>query len=163
MGKFLTSLNRLLVYLSCLALLGMSIMISVDVVLRFFFNAPLPASVEISQLIEPWVIFLPFAYTLAIGGHVRVTLITMRISPRWQAVCEIFACGVDFVFFLILGYFSWIEFAHSLSINEIMLAAIRLPWWAGKLAMPIGVFVIAIQCLYQIGCTWNTLAERKSR
>jgi len=143
-------LNRVLVYLASFMLCAMATMIVVDVTLRYFFNAPLAASVEISQLIEPWVVFLPFAYTLFVGGHVRVTLVTMRLPEKWRLGCDIFTYIVDFVFFALLCYFSWVEFAHSFAIGEIMLASIRLPWWSGKLAMPIGCFFIGVQCIFQI-------------
>lgn len=142
--------TRFLVYLAAVLLCAMASMILVDVTLRYFFNSPLAASVEISQLIEPWVIFLPFAYTLAIGGHVQVTLLTMRLPARWRLVCDIFAYTVDFLFFAVLCYFSWVQFADSFAIGEIMLASVRLPWWAGKLAMPLGSLFIGIQCVFQI-------------
>jgi len=143
-------LNYLLVFIACLALCGMAIMISLDVVLRYFFSAPLPASVEVSQLIEPWVIFLPFAYTLAIGGHVQVTLVTMLLSERNQRICDLVAHVIDMLFFALLCYFSFVEFSRSFAIGEIMMAAIRLPWWLGKVAMPIGMFFITLQALFQI-------------
>jgi len=149
-GGLYSRLSRFLVYLSSVLLFGMATMILSDVTLRYFFNSPLAASVEISQLIEPWVIFLPFAYTLAIGGHVQVTLVTMRLPARWRLACDIFAYTVDFLFFTVLCYFSWLEFGHSLAIGEIMLASIRLPWWAGKLAMPLGSLFIGLQCIFQI-------------
>jgi TRAP-type C4-dicarboxylate transport system permease small subunit len=143
-------LGRFLVYFSSVLLCGMASMILVDVTLRYFFLSPLAASVEISQLIEPWVVFLPFAYTLTVGGHVQVTLVTMRLPAKWRLVCDIFAYIVDFLFFSLLCYFSWVEFAQSFAIGEIMLASIRLPWWAGKLAMPLGCFFIGLQCIFQI-------------
>ncbi|MBN1103313.1 MAG: TRAP transporter small permease [Deltaproteobacteria bacterium] len=153
-------INRFLVYFSALALCGMAIMITLDVVLRYFFNSPLAASVEASQLIEPWVIFLPFAYTLAVGGHVQVTLVTMRLPRKWQGVCDVIAYGVDFLFFALLCYISFKEFANSFAIGEIMMAAIRLPWWLGKMAMPIGMFLIAVQALFQILTAVNRVRTR---
>ncbi len=143
-------LNYLLVFIACLALCGMAIMIFIDVVLRYFFNAPLAASVEVSQLIEPWVIFLPFAYTLAVGGHVQVTLVTMLLSERNQRICDMIAYAIDMLFFALLCCFSFAEFSHSFAIGEIMMAAVRLPWWLGKVAMPIGMFFITLQALFQI-------------
>jgi TRAP-type C4-dicarboxylate transport system permease small subunit len=156
----LQRVNRFLVYFSALVLCGMAIMITVDVVLRYFFNSPLPATVEASQLIEPWVIFLPFAYTLAVGGHVQVTLVTMRLPKKWQGVCDVIAYGVDFLFFALLCYISFREFAASFAIGEIMMAAIRLPWWLGKMAMPIGMFLIGVQAFFQVLTTVKRIRNR---
>lgn len=152
-------LNYWMVYIASTLLCCMALMITIDVLTRYFFNAPMPASVEISQLVEPWVVFLPFAYTLAVGGHVQVTLVTMRLPEKWRRGSDIFAYIVSFVFFALLCYYSWVEFAHSYAIGEIMLAAVKLPWWAGKLAMPIGTFLIGIQCIFQILITVKKIKE----
>lgn len=140
-------LNRIMVYISGFALTFMTVMIVVDVFLRFVFNAPLKATVEMSELIEPYVVFLPFAYTLAKGRHVRVTLITERLSKAGRILSEIVVYIIDIIFFALLCCYSWLEFWHSFKVREIMLAPIKLPWWVGKFSMPLGMFVIVIQCI----------------
>lgn len=144
-------INDTLVAVSGVTLICMACMITYDVIARYIFNSPLPASVEISMLMEPYVVFLPFAYTLATGGHVRVTVITMLLPAALKSVCDILTLALDLIFFTCLCYFSWLEFHESYACGEIMLAAIRLPWWSGKLAMPIGMFFISIQCLLHLG------------
>lgn len=139
------NINKLLVYLSAFALTFMAVMIVVDVFMRYVFNSPLPASVEASELIEPYVVFLPFAYTLIMDRHVRVTLITDRFPKMIRKITEIFIYACDFFFFFSVCYYSWVEFWESYRIGEIMLAAIKLPWWAGKFGMPFGFFFVTIQ------------------
>lgn len=154
-------LNRIMVYISGFALTFMTVMIVVDVFLRFVFNAPLEATVEMSELIEPYVVFLPFAYTLAKGRHVRVTLITSRFSKTPRIFTEILVYIIDAIFFALLCCYSWLEFWHSFKIQEIMLAAIKLPWWAGKFAMPLGMFVIVIQCILLLLLILSKIKETK--
>lgn len=153
--------NAVLVAVSAVVLSSMAFMITYDVFVRNVFNAPLPASVELSQLLEPYVVFLPFAYTLAIGAHVRVTLLTIRL-PKFLFLCsEVLVYLIDFLFFFLLLCFSWGEFVESWAVNEIMLAAIRLPWWIGKFSMPLGMFFIALQCLFQLVQTIRAIKELK--
>lgn len=154
-------LNRVLVYISGFALTFMTVMIVVDVFLRFVFNAPLEATVEMSELIEPYVVFLPFAYTLAKDRHVRVTLITSKFSKKPRFLTEILVYIVDIIFFALLCCYSWLEFWHSFRIREIMLAAIKLPWWVGKFAMPLGMFAIIIQCILLLLLTLRKIKETK--
>lgn len=136
--------------ISAFAITCMSFMIVVDVFLRYVFNSPLPASVEISQLFEPYVVFLPFAYTLFIGRHVRVTLLTSRLPRVPEMITTVFTYLADFVFFSLICYYAWLEFWHSFVIGEIMFAAIRLPWWVGKFAMALGTLIIAFQCALHV-------------
>ena len=81
--------NAALVALSAVVLIAMAFMVTYDVLVRNIFNTPLPASVEISQLMAPYVVFLPFAYTLTVGAHVQVTLLTMRLPGlfSWALKC----------------------------------------------------------------------------
>lgn len=151
--------NAFLVTASAVVLIAMAFMVTYDVFVRNVFNAPLPASVEISQLMEPYVVFLPFAYTLAIGGHVRVTLLTMRLPEFLYQSSEVLVYLLDFLFFSLLAYFSWGEFLESWACDEIMLAAIKLPWWIGKFSMPLGMLFIALQCLLQLARTIRAIKE----
>ena len=148
--KRLQKFRLALVGLSGAALICMVLMITLDVFLRFVFNAPLPASLEISQLFEPHVVFLPMAFALATGSHVRVSLITQHFRGRFRKYVEIFDFAVALVFFSFFAYWGWLHFWASFKINEIMLASIKLYWWTGKLAMPLGLALITIECLHQM-------------
>jgi TRAP-type C4-dicarboxylate transport system permease small subunit len=122
----------------------------VDIFMRFFFNKPLPATWEISEVCMPIIVFLPFAYTLTRGGHVRVSLVTDRLSPRIRFGFEIISNSISFIICAMLTYWAWGHFWSSFVINEEMLAAIKVPWWVGKMAMPIGMGFFAIRFLIQI-------------
>ena len=148
--NILQKLRLALVVLSGAALISMVLMITLDVFLRFVFNAPLPASLEMSQLFEPHVVFLPMAFALATGSHVRVSLFTQHFRGRARYFAEIFAYAVATIFFGLFFYWGWLHFWASFKINEIMLASIKLYWWTGKLAMPLGLSLMTIECLYQM-------------
>lgn len=151
--------NGVLVALSAVVLIAMAFMVTYDVLVRNIFNTPLPASVEISQLMAPYVVFLPFAYTLVVGAHVQVTLLTMRLPRRLFLGTEVLVYVLDFLFFSVLAYFSWREFLASWACDEIMLAAIKLPWWVGKFSMPLGMLFMALQCLLQLTKTIRAIKE----
>ncbi len=135
---------------SALSLLALTLMIVADTFFRYVFSAPFPASVEISQLIQPYVVFLPLAFALASDSHVRVTLVSGRLSPGAKKAAAAFAYLVGLVFFSVMAAMSGLNFWESYAINETMLAAIKLYWWIGKLAMPLGTTMMAIECAYQL-------------
>lgn len=148
--RLLQRLRLVLVALSGVALIGMVFMITLDVFLRFAFNAPLPATLEMSQLFEPHVVFLPMAFALSTDSHVRVSLFTQQLHGRAKTFAELFAYGVATIFFSLFTYWGWLHFWASFQINETMLASIKLYWWAGKLAMPLGLAAISAECLRQM-------------
>jgi TRAP-type C4-dicarboxylate transport system permease small subunit len=137
------------------------IMTSFDVFFRYVLDAPFPASVEISELIQPYIVLFPCAFALYAGAHVRVTLFTQRLKGRAKVFVEVLPYIVGSVFFAVFTYWSWMHFWESFIINEIMLASIRLYWWIGKLAMPVGLFLMTVECLYRIFSLLNQNCESK--
>jgi TRAP-type C4-dicarboxylate transport system permease small subunit len=127
-----------------------TLLIVTDVLLRFVFNAPLPATWEISEVSMPWIVFLPFAFTLTIDAHVKVSLLKDRVSPKVRWAFDIFGNAISFIFFSMVTYYAWLRFWDSIIINEEILAAIKIPWWAGKIAMPIGLGFFALRFLLQL-------------
>jgi TRAP-type C4-dicarboxylate transport system permease small subunit len=160
--KIFQKLRLALVAISGAALIAMILMITLDVFLRFAFNSPLPATLEMSQLFEPHVVFLPMAFALATGSHVRVSLFTQHFRGRAKKFAEIFAYVVAIVFFALFTYWGWLHFWASFKINEIMLASIKLYWWTGKLAMPLGLCLITVECLYQMVLIFARPAANKA-
>jgi TRAP-type C4-dicarboxylate transport system permease small subunit len=140
-----TRINKITVFIASLVLIATAVMLTYDVFRRYVFNAPLPASVEISSLLQAWVIFLPFAFTLAVGQHVRVTILTSRLPRTVQKSLNVLSCLVTGVVCLFLSWFAWVEFKVSWDLNEIMMAPIIVYWWIGKFAAPVGMFLFAAQ------------------
>lgn len=137
-------LDSAAIYLAGVALLGLAFMISYDVLVRFVFNTPLPASVEISQLIQPFVVLLPMALTLRRGQHVKVTLLTQRLPLKAQRILAVLVLAFEVLICALLTVVGWREFWSSYSIGETMMAAIPLPWWVGKFAFPLGIGMLTL-------------------
>jgi TRAP-type C4-dicarboxylate transport system permease small subunit len=155
----LVKVNHVCVVVSALVLIAMSVMLSYDVFCRYVFNAPLPASVEISSLMQAYVVFLPFAFTLALGQHVNVTMITSRLGRRVQKILSVFSLLVTGVICVILAAYAWEEFASSYAINEIMMAPVLVYWWVGKFAAPVGMVVFGIQAFAMLVRTISAEVE----
>ena len=142
-------IERGLTEISWIVCLSILFLIVIDVFLRFFFNRPLPATWEINEISMPIIVFLPFAFTATINGHVRVSLFRDRMSPRIKRLFDMISNLLCFAICSLLTYYSWVRFVESFRMNEEMLAAIRVPWWPGKMAMPIGMFMFTIRYLMQ--------------
>ena len=128
----------------------MTLMVVIDVTGRFVFNEPLPATVDASELILPYLAFIPLAYTLATDAHMRLTMFTDRLPLSAQRGLKIFVNIMGFVFFALLTIYGWYNFWGSFLIREQMAAPIYLPWYVGKFALPIGTALISIQYLIQL-------------
>jgi TRAP-type C4-dicarboxylate transport system permease small subunit len=150
MKKFLDWSDKVLNIITGAMLIFLTLMIVLDVSLRFLFNSPLPASAETTELIMPYIAFGALAYTLGIGSHVRISLLTERTSEKVQRFFEILASLVGFLFCLMLTYKGWLFFWESFVIREEMLAIIKLPWWFGKFSLPLGFFFMTLRFLFNL-------------
>lgn len=132
------------------ALLFLTLMIFTDVALRFIFNAPLPASAEMSELIMPYIAFCALAYTLFKGSHIRITLFIEHASASVRMTLDIICCVFGLLCCAAFTYYSWLLFWQSVIINEEMIAIIKLPWWVGKFSMPLGFFFFTMRYLLNL-------------
>ena len=77
---------RLLAYAGGLILLILMLFTVADVLLRYFFNAPLKSVYEFTEcVILAAVVFLGIAYTGWVGGHIAVDMLSKWLEqPRWR-------------------------------------------------------------------------------
>ena len=64
----------------------MVVLITVDVVLRYFFNRPIKGSYELIEFMLVLIVFTGLAYTQTKTGHISIDLFTSRISKKARAV-----------------------------------------------------------------------------
>ena len=71
--------------LAGLAVLAIVVLITYDVLMRFFFDQPQLFVDEAASFLEVLVIFGGLAYAFRTGTHVRVDLLTTHLPPRARA------------------------------------------------------------------------------
>ena len=92
------------------AMIFLTFLVVVDVCFRYMFNSPIPGATEGTELIMPYIVFLALGYTLATGGHVRVTILLSRLSRVPKELAELIDSLIGLAFFGILTYFAWVHF-----------------------------------------------------
>ena len=157
--KYMQRVERYQTVVAWIAVLFITFMIVIDVFLRFVFNAPLPATWEMSEVVMPYIVFFAFSYTLARNGHVRVTMFMGLLPQKARFGCDIFRIIISFGMCALFTYWSWLRFWDAFLIKEEILAAIYIPWFVGKFAMPVGMATISIRFLFQLV---GIFSDRKS-
>jgi len=142
---FLGYIDRVLVWLTGISLVILTFMIATDVFTRYAFNTPLPATAETSELLMAYIVFLSLGYTLSQGMHIRVTVLFEYIPKSAKLYFDLFADILGAVFCAMVTYYAWGFFLHSFEIREEMLAVVKLPWYVGKFAVPVGFLFFTIR------------------
>lgn len=127
---------------SGLAALIIAVSISVDVLLRYFFNAPLLFVDEVASFLLVLVIFGGLAYTFRMGGHVRVDLVTTHLPPAVRAWLRAGGLLLGIAFILLV---SWTTLQSALTayrygrVSTVML----YPLWLPMLLIPAGLLLMS--------------------
>ena len=120
-----------------------------EVIARYAFNAPTKWAYDISYMLGGSFFLMGAAYTLRVGGHVRIDVIYNRFSPRVRAIIDV---AFTLVFFFPLWgmlLYTLVPYVyHSWAIGERTLESFwRPPIYPFKTVMPVGVLLLLLQGL----------------
>jgi TRAP-type C4-dicarboxylate transport system permease small subunit len=144
-----------MVALAALAGLGMVVMVSVGVVMRYFLNSPLNFTEEVVGLLLSASLFLMLPYLTLQDKHVQITLLTQHPSEKVRWSLRILKQLVTLAFFAWMLYetIPWLKFAMKLNLKTEISRLPLLPWMA---ILPISFFLTGIAsllCLWKIRCS----------
>jgi C4-dicarboxylate transporter, DctQ subunit len=129
-------------FLGGVVTLVITLLISYDVLMRYFFDAPQLFVDELASYLQILIIFGGLAYTFISGGHVRVDLLTANISPVRRARLRVVTLFIGCVLILIV---TWVTLQTTLTaIDYGRLSAVMLyPLWLPMIFIPIGLVLLA--------------------
>lgn len=139
---------------------GMVAIVTVGVVMRKLFNAPLPGKNEIVGFALAVVVYFSMSYCWITKGHVRLELVINRFKPRVRQGCEALGAALWLLFFgfLLWWLISWdiprAFLAHDVSIDA------RIPLWPVKALIASGCFVFCLQLLSSLIIAITKVAKR---
>lgn len=121
-------------FLNCIVLL-----VTVDVFLRYVFNAPIWGSKEINGLFLILIFFLSMTYCWDQGKHVRVEVFYSRLTGRYQMGADLLTGLAGMVFSGLLAFHYIVDLPYVIRTGESG-EEIGLPFWPIKI-------IIALCCL----------------
>lgn len=126
------------------------ILISVDILLRFIFNAPLSGTTEIVEISIVTILYLQLAHTLKVGRITRSDALYGRILAKWPPIGNILGilfhlAGVGLMLAIVLGGWpKWIqayEGGHFVGNTGVF----TFPEWPQRFVLVIGCGMLGIQ------------------
>lgn len=111
MPKPLRLVMKLFDVLVVIGMSVMSIMVFLNVVLRYGFNSGIPISVELSRIIFVWVIMLGSIVALAQGAHLAVDSLVAKLPRLGRIACFLVAHALMLWCCVMLWQGSWVQTA----------------------------------------------------
>jgi len=127
------------------ALSFMVLLITVDVIGRYFFSRPTYVADELSGYALVAVIFFGLAYTEKLAKHVTSGIIETLLSPNKLKWIDLVVSVLSLVF---IAYFAWnsaVAAYQSYVLKTATQTYLRTPYWIPQLFLPIGLSLFAFQ------------------
>ena len=88
--------------------------------------------------------FLALAYTLRVGGHIRVSLVLQHLGARSRRVAEFWSVSAGA---FIAGFFTWYTIGlarESLEFDDRSTGIVSMPLWVPQAVMAMGLLILTI-------------------
>jgi C4-dicarboxylate transporter, DctQ subunit len=133
--------------ISKLALAGIVITYSYEVVCRYLLNAPTSLSADLVSYLLCVVVFTMMPHVTSSGGQVAVTAIIDTFHPARRAVVMRVIYGLGFAACAAMAYFACGETMRQILRNIQMMAAYPIPKWWVSVWIGIGFTLSALEYL----------------
>ena len=118
MLKFIDALVKLLAILAGLVLVALVALTFVDVIMRYFFSAPLRGRQDIVEMGMVLAVFLAAPYTWRINGHISVDLYETLFFPRLESIRQLFVMVSVAGIFALIAWRALIAAEDAALLNE---------------------------------------------
>jgi len=139
------TLLRIFATIAAIATLAMMALVVGNIVGRYLFNTPVTGTLEITESLLAVIIFLAVAMTQYQDGHIRVSILTRRLSRPWARIFNIGAMLLGAAFFVWCSVASWNFALQSYSFDEQEWGSITFPLYPIKFVVFFGLALLAIQ------------------
>lgn len=143
---FLRMLNKAEESIISLLLVTMTLLVFVEVVMRFVFNSGFLWAQELTLHISAWFVLFGISYGLKVGAHIGVDAFIKLLSPTAQRILSSVAVLCSLAYCGLFIYGSWIYLSKMKKI-QIELEDIPIELWIAHSILVIGLVFFSIRLL----------------
>jgi len=137
-------IERLSLWLSSLCLIGMTLLMLLEIVLRSVFNSTTENSDELVGYMLIGVSFLSLALCQSRGAFHRVEMVQMRLGPRGKAVSALIFDTLSFGYIALTTWY-FVQFVMSSYRREAMASTpLATPLWIPETVMVVGAAMLLL-------------------
>lgn len=128
----------------------MTILIALDVFVRALIGTSTMISQELSGYLLVAITFLGLAYTLKEGRHIRVEILTSRLSPYWQRKLDVAVSILCIAFMGWLTWITWSSVAATYATGQRSITPLQMPMWIVYFFVPFGSGMLTLALLIEL-------------
>ncbi len=145
--RYIDTLSKMVGHFAKFLIFGMIGILLYDTVTRTFFNRPNIWSVETAQFVMAAYYTLGGAFSLLIGGHVRMDLLYDRWSIKQKAVADAITFSIALLYLVVLIYGGFQAIQYAAKYNQTSFSSWAPPVLPIKIIMVGGMFLMLLQII----------------
>lgn len=146
----INKLSKFSAYLSGLLIVCLVLLILTEIFLRSFFNISTMIADEYSGYLYLASIFLALGYAFLNNSHIRINIITSRLSKKINNKIDIFVALIT-IFVLIFALYRTVLFTYDSYTLEMLSENVsETPLYLTQLVMPFGIMIFILCVIYFI-------------
>lgn len=148
--SFITTLSRMAFVLGAILMAMTGLLLTYEVIARYYFVKPTIWAAELSQLCLIWGCLLAMAHLLHVRRHITVNAVTNLLSETGQRICAGFALLAVIGFSVIVGLWGFEIFFDSFERGRTTGSLLDLPSWVSELSVPVGFALLTAQAMVEL-------------
>ena len=148
--SLISSVSRLACLLGAVLMAATGVMLTYEVVARYFFVKPTIWAAELSQLCLIWGCLLAMAHLLTLRRHITVNAVTSLLPPAAQKLCAMVALVVVILFSGIVTIYGFDIFYDSFERGRTTGSLLNLPVWIAEASVPLGFGLLTMQAVVEL-------------
>jgi C4-dicarboxylate transporter DctQ subunit len=129
-----------------LLLVTMTLLVFVEVVMRFGFDSGVLWMEELTLHISAWMVLFGASYGVKVGAHIGVDAVVKIMPPGLQRIAGIAAVLLCLLYCALFLYGGWIYLSKLYTI-DLEMEDIEFPLWAAHSILIIGFVLLAVRFL----------------
>ena len=142
---------NIMMFLAGIILIFIMLSVSLEVILRTFFNCPQIWVTEVTEVLLLYITFLGSAWLLREGGHVKVDIILARLKPKNIALLGIISSVIGVFVSVTLTVYGFSVTLDYLQRGIYTPTAMEIPVSVIILVIPIGALMLSFQFIRRAG------------
>ena len=147
--RWLRNLENAFLWLAVAVLVVIALQVCLEVVLRYFFSAPLLGMIQFSEIGLLYIAFLGAGWNLRRDGHVRIEVVYQLMTQQCRHYADILGALLGFIISGVLLVFgtgvTWSYYERGLY----QPLALEIPYWMILIVIPLGALPLALRSLFQ--------------
>ncbi len=154
--KYFEQMSLAFAWLAAWLFVLSGIMLSYEVMMRYFFISPTKWAAELSQLCLIYGTLLAMPWMLQNRRHIQINAVTDRLGKKIQHLLSLLTLFILMIFSGYVTIYGWLIFYDSYERGRTTGSLLDLPSWIAELSVPVFFFILLIQAIIE---SWKILVS----